>query len=408
MTQVEPRLPPAGPLQGLRIVDLSTVVMGPYATQILGDLGADVIKVESPEGDTTRQAGSARHHGMGAVFLSLARNKRSVALDLKQPGGREILRRLVGGADVLVHNLRPQATARLGLDDASLRALKPDLVYCAARGFRSTGPYADLPAYDDMIQGLSGTADLTGRLGGEPAYVPMIYADKTVGLFVANAILAALVHRLRTGRGQAVEVPMFEVMTAFTLVEHLYDSTFEPPLAAPGYPRVLTRWRRPFRTADGHLCALPYTDRHYAAFFAAAGRPELATDPRFADIPSRLRHIDELYAFVAQTLAGAGTAHWLAVLRAADVPCAPVSTLSEVLSDPHLEAIGFYQQVDHPSEGRLRQVPLPLYFSDSPTALARPAPRLGEHGAQVLDELGCSPAQVAAWAASGALRLPAA
>jgi formyl-CoA transferase len=377
-----------GPLAGLRILDLSSVVMGPYATQILGDLGADVVKVESPEGDTTRHAGSARHPGMGAVFLTLGRNKRSIALDLKQPRARAVLDRLVARADVLVHNLRPEATERLGLDYPSLASVRPELVYCAARGFRSTGPYRDLPAYDDMIQGMSGTAALLAHLNGEPAYVPMIYADKTVGLFVANAILAALVHRLRTGRGQLVEVPMFEVMTAFTLVEHLYDSTFEPPQAPPGYPRVLSRWRRPFRTADGYVCALPYTNRHFERFFACVGRPELAADERFRDIASRLRHIDSLYAYVGEVLAERPTQYWLQVLREADIPCVPISTLDDVLRDPHLEAIGFFQWQQHPSEGTLRHYPLPLYFSDSPSGLRLPAPRLGEHGREVLREAG--------------------
>lgn len=392
----------AGPLSGMRIIDLSSVVMGPYATQILGDLGADIIKVESPEGDTTRQAGTARHAGMGAVFLTLARNKRSIALDLKQPDAQAALARLVAGADALVHNMRPDATARLGLDYPSMARLKPDLVYCAARGFHERGPYRDLPAYDDMIQGMSGTAALMGA-GGEPAYVPMIYADKTVGLFVANAILAALVHRLRTGRGQQVEVPMFEVMSAFTLVEHLYDSTFEPPLAPPGYPRVLSRWRRPFRTADGHICALPYTNRHFERFFACAGRPELAADPRFADIPSRLRHIDTLYELVGTVLATHTSAHWLRVLREADVPCAPISTLQQVLADPHLEAIGFFQTQQHPSEGALRQYALPMYFSDSPASLRLPAPRLGEHSREILLQAGYSPDQITRMAATGAV-----
>jgi len=378
-----------GPLAGIRILDLSTVVMGPYATQILGDLGADVIKVEPPDGDTTRQAGPARHPGMGAVFLTLARNKRSVALDLKHPLGRRTLTELVGRSDVLVHNMRPDATERLGLDYATLKARHPALVYCAARGFGSEGPYRDLPAYDDMIQGLSGTAALMGRLLGEPQYVPMIYADKTVGLFVANAIQAALIHRLRTGRGQSVEVPMFEAMTAFTLVEHLYDQTFDPPHSPrTGYPRVLTRWRRPFRTADGHVCALPYTNKHFERFFTLVGEPALIRDPRFRDMASRLRHVDELYSRIAGWLEAKTTAQWLSDLRAADIPCAPIVDLDQVLRDPHLEAVGFFRFEQHPTEGRVRHYPLPMRFSDSPPTRHRPAPRLGEHGADVLRECG--------------------
>jgi crotonobetainyl-CoA:carnitine CoA-transferase CaiB-like acyl-CoA transferase len=388
----------------MRIVDLSTVVMGPYATQTLGDLGADVIKVEPPEGDTTRQAGSARHPGMGSVFLTLARNKRSLVLDLKHPRAATVLHRLVGRCDALVHNLRPAAAARLRLDYPTLAAIKPDLVYCAARGFRAAGPYAELPAYDDMIQGMSGIAAILSALGGEPAYVPMIYADKTVGLFVANAVLAALVHRLRSGEGQQVEVPMFEAMVAFTFVEHLYDSTFEPPLAPPGYPRVLTRWRRPFRTADGHLCALPYTDRQFARFFALAGRAELASDPRFADIAARLAHIDELYALVAAILAARPTAEWLRRLREADVPCVPVLRLADLLQNPHLEAIGFWGHEQHPTEGSLRHYPYPAWFDKTPAALHHPAPRLGEHSEAVLRELDFGPDEITTLLESGAVR----
>ena len=344
---------------------------------------------------------------MGAVFLTLGRNKRSVALDLKTAQGRAIVRRLVQDADVLVHNMRPDATRRLELDYDAVRAIKPDIVYCAARGFRSTGPYRDLPALDDMIQGMSGTAAILGQLFGEPAYVPMIYVDKTVGLFVANGILAALVHRLRTGRGQQVEVPMFEVMTAFTLVEHLYDATFEPPRAPPGYPRVMSRWRRPFRTADGHLCALPYSNAQFERFMAWAGCPEKMQDERFRDIPARLRNIDTVYAFVAEVLARHATADCLRGLQAADIPCAPVNSLAEVLRDPHLEAVGFLQMQDHPSEGRVRQYALPLYFSETPASLRLPAPRLGEHGREVLGECGYSAADIDGFIAAGVMRVPA-
>ena len=396
-----------GPLAGIRVLDLSTVVMGPYATQILGDLGADIIKVEPPEGDTTRQAGPARHPMMGAVFLTLGRNKRSVALDLKHPRGSEVLATMLTRCDVLVHNLRPEAAKRLGLDYESLKDRYPGLVYCAARGFGSNGPYRDLPAYDDMIQGMSGTAALMGRVFGEPQYVPMIYADKTVGLFVANAIQAALIHRLRTGRGQAVEVPMFEVMTAFTLVEHLYDQTFDPPDSPKtGYPRVLTRWRRPFRTADGHLCTLPYTNKHFERFFLLVGHSELMQDARFRDMPSRLRNIDELYERIAGWLGTKPTAYWLSELRQADIPCAPILELEQVLKDQHLEAVGFFRTEQHPTEGRLRQYTLPLHFSDSAPNFFRPAPRLGEHGRAVLAECGTSAEEIAALIKEGVVLEP--
>jgi crotonobetainyl-CoA:carnitine CoA-transferase CaiB-like acyl-CoA transferase len=386
----------SGPLAGLRVLDLSTVVMGPYATQMLGDLGADIVKVEPPEGDTTRQAGQARHPGMGAVFLTLGRNKRSVVLDLKQPAALAALRRLIGGADVLLHNMRPEATRRLGLAYDQIAAINPRLVYCAARGFSSTGPYRDRPAYDDLIQGASGTAALMASLFGEPRYVPMIYADKVAGLYVANAILAALLHRDRCGQGQEVEVPMFEAVTAFNLVEHLYDATFDPALAPPGYPRALSPERRPFRTRDGHLCALPYTDRHFRKFFALFGRAELAEDPRFRDIPARLRNVDALYAEVGALLAEQETASCLALLEAADIPAQRVLALQDLFSEPHLVETGFFAVQDHPTEGRLRQPGIPPRFAATPGAIRRPAPGLGEHTGEVLAEAGLSAAEIAA------------
>lgn len=398
---------PNGPLHGIRILDLGSVVMAPYATQMLGDLGADIVKVEGFDGDQTRQAGTAKHPGMGAVFLTLGRNKRSIALDLKKPGARAIVRRLVAQSDVVVHNMRPDATRRLELDYPSLAAVRPDLVYCAARGFRSTGPYRDQPALDDMIQGLSGTADVLGRLFGQPAYVPMIYVDKTVGVFVANAILAALVHRLRTGEGQEVEVPMFEVTTAFTLVEHLYDATFEPPLARPGYPRVLTPWRRPYRTQDGWICVLPYTDAQFDRFFTFAQRPDLRQDARFTTIAARLKNIDTVYSFVAEVLAARSTQACVDGLRALDLPCAPLKTLDELLVDEHLQAVGFFEMQDHPSEGRVRQYALPMYFSKSPASVRLPAPRLGEHGGEVLRQAGYGPGEIERFVADGVLRLAA-
>jgi crotonobetainyl-CoA:carnitine CoA-transferase CaiB-like acyl-CoA transferase len=380
---------PCGPLAGVRVLDLSSVIMGPYATQLLGDMGADIVKIESPDGDTTRQAGHAKHPGMGAVFLTIARNKRSLVLDLKQPAAMAVLVKLVATADVLVHNLRPAATRALGLDYERIAPLNPRLVYCAARGFRSDGPYGEKPAYDDMIQGASGTAAVMAAVTGEPAYVPMIYADKVVGLFVANAITMALYARERTGRGQAVEVPMFEAVSAFTLVEHLYDATFEPPRGPPGYPRVTSRARRPFRTRDGYVCALPYTDRHFERFFALAGRAELAHDPRFASIAARLKNVDALYGLVGEVLATDTTAAWLERLGRAEIPAMAVATLDDLLADPHLAATGFFELHEHPTEGTIRHYGLPMRFDATPGAIRRPAPRLGEHSAELLREAGC-------------------
>jgi crotonobetainyl-CoA:carnitine CoA-transferase CaiB-like acyl-CoA transferase len=393
----------SGPLAGIRVLDLSSVVMGPYATQMLGDLGADVIKVEPPDGDTTRQAGHAKHPGMGAVFLTIGRNKRSVVIDLKRPGARDTLFRLLDGVDVFLHNMRPDAVARLGIDYAAVAAIKPDIVYCTASGFSSAGPYAQRPAYDDMIQGASGTAAIMAAVTGEPAYVPMVYADKVCGLFVANAILAALVHRSRTGQGQQIEVPMLEAVAAFTLVEHLYDATFDPPLGPPGYPRALNRNRRPFRTRDGFVCALPYTDRHFQRFFALVGRPELTSDPRFKDIASRIAHVDALYTLIAELLTTRPTAEWLAAFETADIPAMAVNSLADLLTDPHLRATGFFERHDHPTEGWLKQCAVPMRFAATPGKIARPAPRLGEHTVEVLGEAGFVASEITGLAANGAI-----
>jgi len=391
-----------GPLDGLRILDLTSVLLGPFAAQMLGDLGADVVKVEAPEGDTTRQLGPARNPGMGAFYLCCNRNKRSLVLDLKQPAARGVLLRLARDAAVLMHNFRPEPAARLGLTWDDVRAVNPRLVYLATYGFRAAGPYGNRPAYDDVIQAAAALPMLQAPLTGEPRYVPTLVADKTSGMAVVQAVLAALLHRERTGRGQAVEVPMFETLTAWLMVEHLYGETFVPAIDAPGYRRILNRQRRPYQTKDGYMAVLPYTDAHWRAFFELVGRADLLADPRFRDLGSRLAHIEILYEELGRIVAARTTAEWLEALDRAGVPAMAVNSLETLLRDPQLEATGFWKTIEHPTEGRLRMTDVPARYSDSPGEIRRYPPRLGEHSVEILQEAGLGAAEIDALLASGA------
>jgi crotonobetainyl-CoA:carnitine CoA-transferase CaiB-like acyl-CoA transferase len=394
----------SGPLTGVSVIDCTTVVLGPWAAQQLGDLGADVIKVEPPEGDTTRQLGPMRNPGMGAFYLAVNRNKRSIVLDLKQEAARGVLHRLAARANVLLHNYRPQAARRLGMSYETFRAINPGIVYVGTYGFRASGPYGNKPAYDDVIQAASGIASLQAALAGEPRYVPTIVADKTSSMTVLAAVLAALYHQARTGEGQEVEVPMLESMAAWVMVEHLYGETFVPPLESAGYKRVLNRYRRPFRTKDGYLAILPYTDQNWRDFFTIVGRSDLLADPRFRTLASRLRHIELLYEEVATLAPTRTNDEWLAELDRHNIPGMVVNTLESLLRDPHLEATGFWQTFEHPSEGTLRLPGLPAAYGKTPGAIRRLPPRLGEHSIEILGEAGLSAAEIEALLASGATR----
>ncbi len=395
--------PPSGPLAGIRVLDLSAVILGPVATQILGDLGADVIKVERPEGDSSRYVNPGRSRGMSGTAMTLHRNKRSVILDLREPAGRETLLRLAGTADALIHNTRPQAMARLGLDYDSVHAVHPGIVYCACTGFGTGGAHAGRPAYDDLIQGASGLADLAGRKSGQPSYVPSTFCDKIVGITAVYALLAALLHRQRTGEGQYVEVPMLETMVAFNLAEHIGDGAFQPPLEPVGYKRVLSPDRRPYATLDGHVCLLPYTDAHWRAFFRMVNREELAEDPRFATLPQRTGNTDALYAIVAEEAAKKTTDEWLRLFGEAEIPASPVVTLDGLQQHPHLESVGFFESRDHPSEGAYLSMRFPVAYSATPCTVRRDAPRLGEHAAEVLAECGFTEEEIEELRQSGAL-----
>jgi crotonobetainyl-CoA:carnitine CoA-transferase CaiB-like acyl-CoA transferase len=378
----------SGPLTGVRVIDLTSVVMGPYATQILGDMGADVIKVEAPEGDVFRQFAPFRHRGMSAAFLNLNRNKRSIVLDLKCDEERQALRQLIATADVFITTVRPQSMRKLGLDYPSLCDTNPRLIYCGAYGFSEDGPYAGRPAFDDIIQAMCGVAALEGRHHTDgPKYVKTIFADKTVGAVMAYSVAMALYERERSGCGQAIEVPMFETMVSYTLIEHLAGETFCPPLGGMGYERILSPNRKPYRTKDGYLSLLPYTTSQWVRFFETVGRPQLTTDRRVTDPPTRGEHIDELYQIVAEIISQRTTAEWIDLLKDADIPMAAVLTPEDLLDDKHLQQTGFFERCAHPSEGEIRQLGIPVHFSRTPGAVRRLAPRLDEHREEILRAL---------------------
>ena len=338
--------------------------------------------------------------GMGAVFLGANRNKRSIVMDLKQTDTKEIFYRLVEVADIVVHNMRSQAAERLGIDYQTLRGYKADIVYCGTYGFRQNGPYRNKPAFDDMIQAASGLADLQGQ-GGSPRYVTSAIADKITATTVVYAISMALIHRLRTGRGQFVEVPMFETLAAFNMVEHLYGAAYDPPRGAAGYPRALSRDRRPYQTLDGYIGVVPYTDEQWQSVFRIAGRADLAHDPRYTSLTERLANIDALYADLAELLKDRTTVDWLDALDNANVPSMAVLSLGDLVNDPHLQAVDFWHTRTDPELGTLRFAGIPTLFSDSPGAIRKMVPRLGEHTIEVLREGGVEENRITALLAHG-------
>ena len=391
----------AGLLAGIRVLDLTSVVAGPLATQMLGDMGADVIKIEAPEGDAPRHTGPSRSPNMAALYMGLNRSKRSLVLDLKQPAAANALWRLIAKADVFVHSMRPQKVEKLGFDHQTVCAKNPRLVYAALHGYRDGGPYSGLPAYDDVIQGQSGIAALMS-VGGEPRYAPTILADKISALAISNAVTTALFARERTGSGQFVEIPMFEQLVWFVLAEHLFGHNFVPPMGALGYTRVTGAWRRPYKTKDGHLCMMAYTERHWRKFWPAVGKPELCDDPRFSSIAARSHNVVALYELAGACLAERTTDEWIALLRGLEIPCAKMASLDDLLTDPQLTATGFFKHAHHPTEGNILYTDLPVRFSGSTSTEQRLQPRLGEHSFEVLREAGLSESEIKALAAAGA------
>jgi formyl-CoA transferase len=383
-----------GPLAGIRVLDMTNVVLGPLATQILGDYGADVIKVESPAGDLMRGGSYMKRPGMASVFMNLNRNKRSLCLDLRKPEAVAALRRIVPSCDVLVHNMRVEAIERLGFGYEAVNALRPNIVYCAATGFDQDGPDAGKPAFDDVIQSASGLVALSGMARGEPDFMPTLLADKTSGMALVNAVLAALLHRERTGAGQYVEVPMLETVTAFVMAEHLGGLAFEPA-GPPGYTRILGGGRKPSPTKDGYIGILPYSTDRWIAFLEAVGRPDLAAMPLFTDREIRTARSREVYEIVGTITATRTTAEWMTLLHELDIPATPVYGLDELPEHPQLKAVGLFQTAEHHTEGTVRYVRPPTKFAASPASVRRLAPTLGQHNAEIMREAGFAENEIA-------------
>ncbi|WP_322062698.1 CoA transferase [Paraburkholderia sp. J63] len=398
----------AGPLEGVRILDLTSNFMGPYASLLLADMGADVCKIESREGDTTRNIGPSRHPGMGPIFLHLNRNKRSLVLDLKHPDGIGALRRMAASADVLLYSMRAHTMAKLGIAYEDVRHLNPRIIYCGAFGFGQNGPYATRPAYDDLIQAAVGMPVLQSRKSGPPDYVATAVADRVVGMATSNAVAMALYRREKSGVGQQVFVPMLETFAHFVLGDHLYGHTFVPPLGDWGYARMMNPDRRPYRTRDGYIGVNVYADHHWRRFFVLSGHPEMADDARFATIGGRTEHIAHLYAFLAQVFETKTTAEWVALLSEADIPVIEMNTPATLIDDPHMKAVGFFAEQEHPSEGTIRTLGIPQQWSESAPELRYPAPRLGEQTAQLLAEYGFGQNEIDAMIHSGGAWTPAA
>jgi crotonobetainyl-CoA:carnitine CoA-transferase CaiB-like acyl-CoA transferase len=385
---------PKGPLQGVRVIDLTTVMLGPFCTQILGEMGAEIIKIETPEGDVNRWTGESRSPGMSTGQLIKGRNKRSIILDLKVKKVRKVFEKLIQTADVFVHNIRPKAAKRLAIDYETIAELNPSIIYASATGFGETGPFADKPAYDDLIQGASGIASLFGKVTGTPRYVPSVMADKTTGLFLSNYISMALFHRERTGEGQKLHVPMYESFAAFVVSEHMQGQTFVPPTGPAGYTRMLTAHRKPYETKDGFICVVPYTQKHWANFLALVGRADLIKDPRFSNQTERTKNIDTLYEIVSDSMKRRSTNDWIIALSDADIPAGPMNSPEDLFECPHLKAVEMFPEIEHPTEGRIRHIKVPAAFSTTPGGLYHHSEKLGASTNAVLNELGFSRTEI--------------
>ncbi|MDR5826276.1 CoA transferase [Caballeronia sp. LP006] len=395
----------AGPLEGIRVIELTSMLSGPYAAELLGDMGADVIKVEPPEGDAMRPIGPLLNEGMSPVFMNANRNKRSVALDLKLPSGREAMLKLLASADVFVTNVRSKPLAKLGLSYEDIKTVRGDIVYLSITGYGEGGPYDGQPAYDDLIQAATGLPTLSKVFpDAEPAYIPIAIADRTASLHATNAVCAALFHRAKTGKGQKIQIPMFETLASMVFADHLAGQTYEPPIGPTGFIRYVSK-RRPLPTKDGYIGVMIHTDRQWAAFAAQSGDSSLPTDERFANVASRSRHLQELYAVLSKALVTKTGDEWLRLLRECDIPASKLQTTESLLDDPHLNAVGFFKMSEHPTEGRIREVNIPSKWSLTQPTLRLHCPRVGENSKELLEELGYTQEQLAQAVTDGGVRI---
>jgi crotonobetainyl-CoA:carnitine CoA-transferase CaiB-like acyl-CoA transferase len=383
-------------LEGLRILDLTAVILGPYATQILGDLGAEVIKIEPPDGDSMRPISPVAAPGLSAVFANCNRNKRSVALDLKSEAGKAALMKLIPTADALVHNMRQEALDKLGFTYNAVRAANPRIIYAAAVGYGRHGRYAGKPAYDDVIQAASGFAGLFQMRDGQPLYTPSITADKVSGLHLAYAVMAGLLYRERTGKTPGyIEVPMYELMAAFSLCEHLGAATFEEN-GKIGYVRVISPSRRPYKTSDGWVGVLPYSEVNWRKILAEIGRMDVAETEWFRNATERSRRVDELYDILAVAMPARSTADWLATFERLDIPAQPVRLPADLLKDPHLTDVGFFEPHFASETPVIRALRQAVNVEDVPSEADLAPPLLGADTAAILREAGLSEEEIAA------------
>lgn len=394
------------PLKGIKVIDASSILMVPYCTRLLADMGAEIIKVETISGDNTRYIGPSVNKGMAAVFLNINRNKKSISVDLKSADGRLIIYKLIKKSDVFVSNIRKASLERLKLTHTDFIKINPKIITANAVGFSSKGPYAGLPAFDDTIQAISGMAAYQETYSDQPSYTSGATADKVTGLMLGMSILSALFNREKNGEGTELEVPMMETMVDFTLVEHLYGYNFLPPKAPPVYPRQSSPNRKPYKTLDGYIAVLPYSDDQWLRFFSIIKKENILKDPKFSSLESRNQNIDELYKILSEELKKRNTSYWIKNLREQDIPATKVNFPKDLFEDEHLERTNFFKVQDHPTEGKLLYPSFPVEFNEDETSSeSLHAPSLGENTKEILTDLGYSEFEIESFVSKGTVKI---